>query len=981
MTTETPELLKKSYQRHLENFSRADSDLPWLQNQLENPDFAAQLELVWSCSDYVAEQAAADPQGFHQLVDSGDLGRLYRDTDYLEALRTRLKAHSTDISEEQLSAELRLFRRREMMRIIWRDFTRQAEMLDTTRDATLLAEACINVAIEYLHGITVAELGSPIGHASGEEQHLLVIAMGKMGAYELNISSDIDLIFAYPESGETQGRPRKVSNQEFFARLGQKLIASLDRQTADGFVFRVDMRLRPYGQSGALVLNFAALEEYYLTQGRDWERYAMIKARVVTGASDAAEALQQMLHPFIYRKYLDYGAIESLRDTKRAINREVSRRGMQDNIKLGSGGIREVEFIAQTFQLIRGGRDSRLQTQSLHKVLGQLAEDNVLDKAERQSLWSAYVFLRNTEHALQGMADKQTQQLPNDELGQQRVARLMGQSSWGQFYSLLQTHRDQVSSSFSAIISDSESGNASTGNESTGNTNTGSKALDSMPEPSWSIDLRASEILPQLQQLGYEQPEELAGLLDGFYQSRGVQMLESLPRTRLETLMPRLLQTCASCENNQQTFLRVLGLVQVILRRSAYLALLVENAQALKQLCKLCERSSWIADELAAYPALLDELLDPRTLYTAPEKQLLRDQLRQQTLRIASDDLEQQMEVIRYFCRSYTLRVAACEVTDMWPLMQVSDYLTWIAEVVVEHVVNVAWDQLVATYGQPALAESGSRKNNSHTPGFIVVAYGKMGGIELGYKSDLDLVFLHSGDSKRQTDGPRSIDSSTFFMRLGQRIIHMLGTQTPSGIAYEIDMRLRPSGNSGLLVSSLSAFEKYQQQSAWTWEHQALVRSRVIAGDADLREDFNLVRENTLRQKRDSQSLATQVQEMREKMRQHLGKHTKDGKFSLKQGSGGIVDIEFMVQFAVLAWSHDHPQLVRWSDTIRILESLAQCGLLAEESALQLIDAYKTFRSAGHRLELQNQQAKIARSEFVQEREAVVEQWQALLQF
>ena len=977
MTTETPELLKKSYQRHLESFSRADSNLPWLQNQIQDPAFAAQLELVWSCSDYVAEQAAADPEGFHQLVESGDLGRSYRDTDYLEALRTRLKAHSTDLSEEQLSAELRRFRRREMMRIIWRDFTRQAEMRDTTRDATLLAEACINLSIDYLHGITVAELGSPIGHASGEEQYLLVIAMGKMGAYELNISSDIDLIFAYPESGETQGRPRKVSNQEFFVRLGQKLIAALDRQTADGFVFRVDMRLRPYGQSGALVLNFAALEEYYLTQGRDWERYAMIKARVVAGDPEAAEALQQMLQPFTYRKYLDYGAIESLRDTKRAINREVSRRGMQDNIKLGSGGIREVEFIAQTFQLIRGGRDSRLQTQALHKVLGQLAADNVLDKAEHQSLWSAYVFLRNTEHALQGIADKQTQQLPNDELGQQRVARLMGQSSWEQFYSLLQAHRDQVSSSFSAIISDSENGNASLGNGVIEN-----QSLGSMPEPTWSIDLRASEILPQLQQLGYEQqPAELAGLLDDFYQSRGVQMLESLPRTRLETLMPRLLQTCASCENNQQTFLRVLGLVQVILRRSAYLALLIENAQALKQLCILCERSSWIANELAAYPALLDELLDPRTLYTAPEKQLLRDQLRQQTLRIASDDLEQQMEVIRYFCRSYTLRVAACEVTDTWPLMQVSDYLTWIAEVVVEHVVNVAWDQLVATYGRPALADSGSGKNNSHTPGFIVVAYGKMGGIELGYKSDLDLVFLHSGDARRHTDGPRSIDSGTFFMRLGQRIIHMLGTQTPSGIAYEIDMRLRPSGNSGLLVSSLSAFEKYQQQSAWTWEHQALVRSRVIAGDADLSEAYNLVRENTLRQKRDSQSLITQVQEMREKMRQHLGKDTKDGKFSLKQGSGGIVDIEFMVQFAVLAWSHDHPQLVRWSDTIRILESLAQCGLLAEESALQLIDAYKTFRSAGHRLELQNQQAKIARSEFVQERQAVVEQWQALLTF
>ncbi|MDG1310658.1 MAG: bifunctional [glutamate--ammonia ligase]-adenylyl-L-tyrosine phosphorylase/[glutamate--ammonia-ligase] adenylyltransferase [Porticoccaceae bacterium] len=963
MNIQQSELLKKSYQRHLENYSRVDSESNWLQEQLANRDFASQLELVWSCSDFVAEQSAADPQSFQDLVESGDLQRSYSHKHYLQALQARAAQLPQPCPEEQLNRELRLFRRREMIRIVWRDFTRQAEMLDTTRDATLLAEACINVALEQLHQITVAELGTPIGQVSGNEQQLLVIAMGKMGAYELNISSDIDLIFAYPESGQTQGGTRAVSNQEFFARLGQKLIAALDRQTGDGFVFRVDMRLRPYGQSGALVLNFGALEEYYLTQGRDWERYAMIKARVVSGAKAEAEALQQMLQPFVYRKYLDYGAIESLRDTKRTINREVSRKGMQDNIKLGSGGIREVEFIAQTFQLIRGGRDSRLQTQSLYEVLKQLAEDNVLDRAEQESLWSAYLFLRNTEHALQGIADKQTQQLPIDELGQQRVAWLMGQSGWEQFYQQLHSHRRKVSSSFSAIISDTIEAGDKTAEE-----------VQGQPLPT---SLREREILPTLQQLNYQQPQELATVLDDFYQSRAVQLLETLPRTRLESLMPRLLETCARRENNHQTFLRVLRLIQMILRRSAYLALLVENAQALEQLCILCQRSSWIADELVAYPALLDELLDSRTLYTAPDKQLLRDQLRQQTMRIASDDLEQQMEVIRYFCRSYILRVAACEVTDILPLMQVSDYLTWIAEVVVEHVVNVAWDQLVARYGLPPLV--GPSPSESHTPGFIVVGYGKMGGIELGYKSDLDLVFLHSGDPKRQTDGPRSIDSSTFFMRLGQRIIHMLATPTPSGMAYEIDMRLRPSGNSGMLVSSLAAFDKYQRADAWTWEHQALVRSRVVAGDKHLAAAYDLVRENTLRQKRDAQPLSTEVREMREKMRKYLGQSIKDGKFSLKQGSGGIVDIEFMVQFAVLAWSHDHPQLVRWSDTIRILESLAQCGLFSEEDSLRLIDAYKRLRSAGHHAQLQNQLAEVALSEFVEERETVAKQWQAVL--
>ena len=961
MNTEQLELLEKSYQRHLEHYLRVDPDPQWLHSQLENHNFSAQLKLLWGCSDFVAEQAAADPQSFRQLVESGDLQRNYSDNDYMDGLQARIE-QLANCCEDNLGRELRLFRRREMMRIIWRDFSRQTPMLGTTRDTTLLAEACINIALKYLHPITREELGAPIGRSSGTEQQLLVIAMGKMGAYELNISSDIDLIFVYPESGETQGGRRSVSNQEFFVRLGQKLIAALDRQTADGFVFRVDMRLRPYGQSGALVLNFDALEEYYLSQGRDWERYAMVKARVVSGDPAEAQALQQMLQPFTYRKYLDFGAIESLRETKRSINREVSRKGMQDNIKLGSGGIREVEFIAQTFQLIRGGRNKRLQTQSLYQVLNQLAEDNVLDRAEQQSLWSAYEFLRNTEHALQGMADKQTQRLPIDDLGQQRLARLMEQSDWQQFYEQLQSHRHQVSNSFKAIISDSAE--------------TADPNSELRPEQSWSTDLRSSDILPYLHKLSYQQPQELAAVLDDFYQSRAVQALANLPRTRLESLMPRLLEACADLENNQQTFLRVLGLVQRILRRSAYLALLVENSQALQQLCILCERSSWIADELVAYPALLDELLDSRTLYTAPDKQLLRDQLRQQTMRIASDDMEQQMEVIRYFCRSYALRVAACEVTDMLPLMQVSDYLTWIAEAVVEHVANIAWDQLVASHGLPALITAGA--TNSHTPGFIVVAYGKMGGIEMGYKSDLDLVFLHSGDPRRQTDGPRSIDSSTFFMRLGQRIIHLLATSTASGMAYEIDMRLRPSGNSGMLVSSLAAFEKYQREDAWTWEHQALVRSRVVAGDTELAAAYELVRKNTLQQKRDTQLLSAEVREMREKMRKHLGKDAKDGKFSLKQGSGGIVDIEFMVQFAVLAWSHDHPQLVRWSDTIRILESLAQCGLFSEQDALRLIDAYKRFRSAGHRAQLHNQLAEIALSEFVVEREHVAQQWRKL---
>ena len=955
MTTNT---LANAYQRHLDHYQRADPAADWLQNQ--TAEFAQHLELVWSCSDFVAEQAAKDPALFRQLVESGDLNRSYPPEEYSRLLERLLEQPSgSDYSEEYLHQQLRCFRHREMMRIIWRDFTRQADLEETTGNATLLAEACINSALAQLHKAQVVELGSPIDRF-GAEQQMLVVAMGKMGARELNISSDIDLIFAYPEAGETAGGNRSVSNQEFFTRLGQRLIAALDRQTGDGFVFRVDMRLRPYGQSGSLVMNFSALEEYYLTQGRDWERYAMIKARVVAGDQRQAEVLEKMLHPFIYRKYLDYGAIDSLRDLKRAIVREVTRKGLADNIKLGSGGIREVEFIAQTFQLIRGGKSPQLQTQSLHRALQALETEQLMSGQEQSSLWSAYLFLRNTEHALQGMGDKQTQQLPQDQLGQLRVALLMGCASWADFYQQLQQHRQQVSDSFAAIIAEQvPSAQAESGS---------GRTLEWLQNPT------VASLQPYLQQLGYEQAQSLAEKLVNFYHSRAVQLLQVLPRSRLDFLMPRLLQVCANRDNNSETLVLVLGLVQEILRRSAYLALLIENTQALEQLCLLCERSRWIADQLTNYPALLDELLDPRALYTAPEKQYLRDQLRQQTVRVASEDLEQQMDVIRYFCRSYSLRVAACELMGVMPLMQVSDYLTWIAEVAVEHVTNVAWDQLQATYGSPPANGSQS----GATPGFIVVAYGKMGGLEMGYKSDLDLVFLHNAKPNQVTDGERSIDAGTFFMRLGQRIIHLLSTPTAAGIAYETDMRLRPSGNSGMLVSRLSAFEKYQQQEAWTWEHQALVRARVVAGDRDLAEAFEQVRQSTLRQKRDVQSLANEVQEMREKMRIHLGRGAKDGKFSLKQGSGGIVDIEFMVQFAVLAWSGEHPQLACWSDTIRILESLADVGLITAYQSQQLIEAYKAYRSAGHRLQLQNQLAEVAESEFLPHRAMVQEHWQKL---
>jgi glutamate-ammonia-ligase adenylyltransferase len=970
MSKTFPQLICASYQRYFERFQATHPDPSWLPERLADfpdyPLFAEHLQLVWGCSDFIGQQCETAPDVFQQLVDSGDLQRAYTRADFQRAIDGRVGGEVDGAeSEEQLSRRLRLFRRRELIRIIWRDFSRQASMPETTRELTWLAEAAVNAALGTLFPLTCHELGTPFSN-SGQAQQMVVIAMGKMGAEELNMSSDIDLIFAYPEKGQTRRRDssavgKTVSNQEFFTRLGQKLIAALDRQTADGFVFRVDMRLRPYGQSGALVMSFDALEEYYTTQGREWERYAMVKARAVAGDVGDIARLDKILRPFTYRKYLDFGTIDALRDLKRTINRELKRKGMQDNIKLSAGGIREVEFITQAFQLIRGGRNRALQTPSLHQALQQLVVDGFMPADERDKLWQAYTFLRNTEHALQGIADKQTQQLPADELGQQRAAAIVGCDSWPDFQRHLQQHRDVVTAAFNEMFAESDSGSSD-------------QAQATSDGSVWQRSMELPELLEHLRAMGYQSPQVVAEQLHGLYQSKAVIALDLEPRRRLDQLMPKVVAACvgrAGSADNSTTLARVVDLIQAVLRRSAYLALLTENPKALQQLVQLCERSSWIAEQLTAYPALLDELLDTRTLYTAPNRDLLQDQLRQQTLRLADDDLEQQMEVIRYFVRANTLRVAACDLTDVIPLMQVSDYLTWIAEVVIEHTVTVAWKYLGVQYGQPA-------GSDETAPGFVVIGYGKLGGLELGYKSDLDLVFLHRGIPGQTMGGLRSIDNSTFYARLGQRVIHMLSTMTPSGAAYEIDMRLRPSGNSGLLVSTFSAFEKYQRSTAWTWEHQALVRARVVAGDKTLATEFNQLRQSVLMQQRDEQLLCTEVVEMREKMRKHLGRSTKDGKYPLKQGVGGIVDIEFMVQFAVLAWSHNHPELTRWSDTIRILESLAHCGLISEQQSSLLIDAYKRYRSAGHRLQLQNQVAEVDSCEFIECRELVTAQWNTL---
>ncbi|MDM3872297.1 bifunctional [glutamate--ammonia ligase]-adenylyl-L-tyrosine phosphorylase/[glutamate--ammonia-ligase] adenylyltransferase [Porticoccus sp. W117] len=964
--------LQNQWQQTLSRFQNVSPECAEQLQQLcqQQPEFAAQLQLLWSCSDFVADYACQRPDAFMELVSSGDLQRAFNYQQWQQRYRQALAGID---SEQQLATILRQLRNRDMVRIVWRDFSDLADLAETTADMTAMARCCLDSAIDFLYPSLCNRYGVPIGAASGQPQRLVVFGMGKLGAGELNVSSDIDLIFAYPESGETDtseaSSKRSRSNQEFFERLGRQLIQLLDSRTAEGFVFRVDMRLRPYGSSGPLVGSFAAMEQYYQSQGRDWERFAMIKGRPVAGDIAAGEQLQTALKPFVYRKYIDYSAIEALRDIKALIEQEVHRSGAQNDVKRGRGGIREVEFIAQAFQIIRGGRDTRLQQPPLLRVLPILEEEKLLPAGKAGQLADSYQLLRKVEHCLQGIADQQTQRLPDDHLGRERLVAVVGCHSWEEFCERLVQARETVATEFAAVVAEPVPG-ADNGQQT-----------PKWATLTWQLLRRDQPVSEILQNAGYDQPDDTERTLQALLNSRAVQQMQSSARDRLKRFMPMLLEGCSRGQYPSQLLQRTLALVEAVTRRSAYLLLLTENPQALQQLLLLCAASPWIASQLAAHPSLLDELLDARTLYSARDRAMLADELRQQVLRVPEDDLEAQLEVLRYFKRSNRLRVAACEVTDALPLMQVSDNLTWIAEVLLEQVLDMAWIQMTQRYGYPqGVLRSGGAD-------FLIVGYGKLGGIEMGHSSDLDLVFLYDADPQGSTDGDRSIDNATFYLRLGQRIIHLLTTQTSSGQLYEVDMRLRPSGNSGMLVTSLNAFQRYQESDAWTWEHQALVRARPVAGSEPLAEAFQKVRRDVLARVRDVQQLSADVVEMRDKMRAHLSKETDNTSFDLKQGSGGIVDIEFMVQFAVLAWGSQHPQLLRWSDNIRILETLAaigtESGALADgpspQQAHWLIDAYREYRAAGHRAQLQQQPTVVASQPFHQYRQQVSHLWQRLL--
>jgi glutamate-ammonia-ligase adenylyltransferase len=765
-------------------------------------------------------------------------------------------------------------------------------------------------------------------------------------------------VFLFPERGETDGE-RALANEEFFTRLGQLVIRLLDAPTEEGFGWRVDMRLRPFGDSGPLVASFAAFEDYLQIHGRDWERYAWIKARAITGADAYAELFRNVVRPFVYRRYLDFGVFESLREMKGLIEREVARRDLADNIKLGAGGIREIEFIVQAFQLVRGGQDQRLQTPSLLQVLPLLAGGKLLPAPVVSTLQSCYLYLRRLENCLQMRADRQTHVLPGEGAERERVALAMGAADWAGLAVEIEAQRERVAAHFRDIV-------FAGGEPGAG------PAARTQP-PGWEPSLAPEVLVTRLAALGYAEPEAAARLLADFTEAPAMGRLDETGRRRLEALLPVLVTEAAGADGTT-VLRRLLGLLESIRARSAYFSLLVQNARARRRLVELAHHGDFLTAQIAAHPLLLDELIDESLLDRPPDRRTLAADLEQRMAGLSGEpDEERVVEQLRHFQRAALFRIAVADLSGRLPVMQVSDRLTEVAELILEQAMESTWRQLTPTLGVPMCGAGAERRPVR----ICAVGYGKLGGMELGYSSDLDLVFLHDSiGAQQETEGARTLDNQVYFVRFAQRLVHLLSMHSAAGRLYEVDMRLRPSGKGGMLITSIEAFADYQRTEAWTWEHQALLHARGVAGDASLRRRFEALRLELLRGHVRRATLRAEVRAMRDRMRQELARGGA-GEFDLKQDAGGIADIEFLAQYWALNWAHDYPPVALFADTIRQLESVASADLVPQAEIDLLTAAYRAYRTRLHHRALDEEQALVPASEFRAERAAVTRIWES----
>lgn len=806
--------------------------------------------------------------------------------------------------ENALAKQLRRLRHLVLAHIMVRDINRLSNLAEVTNTISHFADFAVNQALLFAHEYCVDLYGTPLGRHTQNKQYLSVIAMGKMGGFELNVSSDIDLIFVFPENGDTNGK-RSKSNQEFFTKVGQKLIALLNDITADGQVFRVDMRLRPNGDSGPLVLSETALEQYLITQGREWERYAWIKARIITPYDNDIAALTR---PFVYRKYLDFNAYEAMRDLHRKIQVEVNKKGMAENIKLGAGGIREIEFIAQIFQLIRGGQVHTLQKKGTQETLLTLAELDFLPKNIIQKLLKAYRFLRDVEHRLQYWDDQQTQTLPENKKQQSQLAISMGFTQYPSFLEVLQEHRQQVNHIFKEILSAPPEKNE-----------------DKNPfKGVWQDELDEEEKYEILNQYGYLKAHDILKRLHHMRSSGKYTHLNSRTQKRFDALIPQILAVSSQFPPRTQTLFRLLDFIDIITRRSSYLALLHEHPESLRKLAELMSQSEWISQYLLRHPILLDELLSAQLMNTHCDWQAAAEQLHQALL--GAEDFEEEMDIVRHFQHAATFHLAAQDLAGLWTIEAISDELSALADMIIQAALTQVWQHL--------------NKKHCATPHFAVLAYGKLGGKELAYSSDLDLVYLYDDTHP---------DAAQNYSRFANRLTSWLSAGTAAGILYDVDLRLRPNGEAGFLACTIDMFHEYQQNQAWTWEHQAISRARFVGGDAAIGKRFNAIREEILTRKRDLSALRTDIINMRTKILHSHPSQENDVKYA----RGGVVDVEFIVQFLVLAYSNQYIDFTLNHGNIALLGLAVKHQLIPADLGEYVQAAYRHYRQVQHSQSLQ----------------------------
>ena len=874
------------------------------------PPSPMDLDEALAFSHYARRMLGADPALRAELAATLDAP-----FDWARARTSIDAAAAATDAAGTLGTALRALRTRVMVHTLARDLAGRATLGEVCGAVTTLAEVAIDAAVAAARRELVASHGEPAGADGDAPQPLVVVGMGKLGGGELNVSSDIDLVFLYPEEGETAG-PRVVANREFFDRLGRRVIAMLDDATAEGFVFRVDMRLRPYGESGPLTMSYAALENYLVTQGRAWERYAWLKARALTGVPQ--EELDAIVGPFVYRKYLDYDAYAGLRDVHRQIREQAARRDARDNVKLGPGGIREIEFVVQALQIVRGGREPGLRIRNTRAALAALASRGHLPDSAAAVLDAAYVFLRDTEHRLQYRDDQQTQALPDDEGELDALARAMRFASAAAFRAALDAHRLEAGRQFDSVFgaADADAG------------------ADAGWRGVWDAPDVTDEHVAQLGRAGFDDPPALLGTLA---RARGGTRYSALPaqsKERFDKLVPRMLAAAAAspgASGAQATFMRLLGLLEAVARRSAYLALVIEHPPLIPRLAALMGASAWAADYLTRHPILLDELLDARVLMEEPDHGSWRAELARMLAENAGDQ-EREMDALRHFQHAQSFRLLAQDLAGRLTVERLADHLSALADVVLEATLAACWRHLAGSDAPP--------------PRFAIIGYGKLGGKELGYASDLDIVFVYDVDA----DDPDGDAKLARYSRLAQRMNTWLTSNTPAGQLYDTDLRLRPDGAKGLIASSLGAFKRYQREQAWTWEHQALTRARHCAGDAAIGAAFEAEREAILRLSRDRPKLAGEVVAMRRRM--HDGHPNPTALFDLKHDPGGMVDIEFAVQYLVLAHAHDHPRLTGNLGNIALLRIAGELGLVPADLAARVADAYREYRKVQHAIRL-----------------------------